>query len=153
MWCCPAGIRTLFAAAIISVLGLAYLLAPTAPGAGRAALQHLLISMLCGRSQQNTFLLAYRLMRVSRTAPCSCFTVSRCTIMHRAAGLVDHPSVTPIDLPSMRELPQFGGDYRRLMLWGSYRPGLYFGTLNFERILLPTGRSMRTHVRLAQCCV
>lgn len=35
--------------------------------------------------------------------------------------------MVPIDLPSMRALPQFGGNYCRSMLWGSYRPGLYFG--------------------------
>lgn len=42
-------------------------------------------------------------------------------------GPKDHPSVVPIDLPTMTALPQFGGDYRRSMLWGTYRPGLYFG--------------------------
>jgi Glycosyl hydrolase family 63 N-terminal domain len=35
--------------------------------------------------------------------------------------------VVPIDLPTLTSLPQFGGDYRRSMLWGTYRPGLYFG--------------------------
>jgi len=43
------------------------------------------------------------------------------------AGPADHPAVTPIDLPQVTALPQFGGDYRRSMLWGTYRPGLYFG--------------------------
>lgn len=44
------------------------------------------------------------------------------------SGPQDHPSVVPIDLPTLTSLPQFGGDYRRSMLWGTYRPGLYFGT-------------------------
>lgn len=43
------------------------------------------------------------------------------------SGPEDHPSVVPIDLPTLTSLPQFGGDYRRSMLWGTYRPGLYFG--------------------------
>ena len=43
------------------------------------------------------------------------------------SGPADHPSVVPIDLPTLTSLPQFGGGYRRSMLWGTYRPGLYFG--------------------------
>ena len=59
-----------------------------------------------------------------RHACCSAF---RHTDAFVRSGPEDHPSVVPIDLPTLTSLPQFGGDYRRSMLWGTYRPGLYFG--------------------------
>jgi hypothetical protein len=37
------------------------------------------------------------------------------------------PEVTPFAAPSLRALPEFGGAYARALLWGTYRPGLYFG--------------------------
>ena len=51
----------------------------------------------------------------------------RCKGASVRSGPEDHPSVVPINLPTLTSLPQFGGDYRRSMLWGTYRPGLYFG--------------------------
>lgn len=33
----------------------------------------------------------------------------------------------PLSAAKLTTLPEFGGDYKDQMLWGSYRPGLYFG--------------------------
>jgi len=33
----------------------------------------------------------------------------------------------PLRAPLLSSLPEFGGEYRDRMMWGSYRPGLYFG--------------------------
>lgn len=33
----------------------------------------------------------------------------------------------PINLPKLTLLPQFQGEHARKYLWGTYRPGLYFG--------------------------
>ncbi|KAF5826933.1 glycoside hydrolase [Dunaliella salina] len=33
----------------------------------------------------------------------------------------------PLSAPRLTSLAEFGGDYKERMLWGSYRPGLYFG--------------------------
>jgi mannosyl-oligosaccharide glucosidase len=33
----------------------------------------------------------------------------------------------PLRAAKLTALPEFGGEYKDRMLWGSYRPGLYFG--------------------------
>lgn len=39
-----------------------------------------------------------------------------------------HPSILQqLDKPLLKTLPEFSGDYKNEMLWGSYRSGLYFG--------------------------
>lgn len=38
-----------------------------------------------------------------------------------------HLAVTPMPLPRLTSLSQFGGTYMWQMLWGTYRPGLYLG--------------------------
>ena len=48
-------------------------------------------------------------------------------LLRLLAGPHAHPAVASIALPRVTALPQFGGDYRRRMLWGTYRPGLYLG--------------------------
>ena len=35
--------------------------------------------------------------------------------------------LSPLKAPKLTDLPEFGGDYKDRMLWGSYRSGLYFG--------------------------
>ncbi|KAK3253297.1 hypothetical protein CYMTET_37446 [Cymbomonas tetramitiformis] len=36
-------------------------------------------------------------------------------------------AITPLGLPKLTELPQFGGESEERMLWGTYRPGCYLG--------------------------
>lgn len=36
-------------------------------------------------------------------------------------------SVTPLDAPLMMDLPQFQGDHKESLYWGTYRPNLYLG--------------------------
>lgn len=43
------------------------------------------------------------------------------------AGSGSHPAVTPFGAPKVTELAQLGGDHAQRMLWGTYRPGYYFG--------------------------
>ena len=44
-------------------------------------------------------------------------------------GDARRPEVTPLDQPALKWLPQFLGEWRDRMLWGTYRSGLYFGAL------------------------
>lgn len=37
------------------------------------------------------------------------------------------PHLRPFPGPKLAALPQFQGDHAQRMLWGTYRPGLYFG--------------------------
>ena len=37
------------------------------------------------------------------------------------------PEVAPLRAPRLSFLPQFQGEHRERTLWGTYRPGLYFG--------------------------
>jgi mannosyl-oligosaccharide glucosidase len=57
----------------------------------------------------------------------------------RAAG---PPEVTPFAAPSLRALPEFGGAYASALLWGTYRPGLYFGLR--ARCVAPLLRPLRS---------
>mmetsp|Transcript_26681 Transcript_26681/g.74931 ORF Transcript_26681/g.74931 Transcript_26681/m.74931 type:complete len:220 (-) Transcript_26681:1839-2498(-) len=43
------------------------------------------------------------------------------------AAVRRHPAVEPFKAASVKELPWLKGEYENRMLWGSYRPGLYFG--------------------------
>ncbi|KAI4964728.1 hypothetical protein ZWY2020_059785 [Hordeum vulgare] len=36
-------------------------------------------------------------------------------------------SVTPLDAPRMMDLPQFQGDHKESLYWGTYRPNVYLG--------------------------
>ena len=38
-------------------------------------------------------------------------------------------SVVPLNALRLSTLPQFQGNYSNNMLWGTYRPGLYFGAV------------------------
>ena len=48
-------------------------------------------------------------------------------VYFRYTSLLSHPSLTPLDVPFVKNCPLFDSTYRREMLWGTYRPGLYFG--------------------------
>eukprot|EP00873_Tetraselmis_striata_P019438 jgi/Tetstr1/439702/TSEL_028121.t1 len=48
-------------------------------------------------------------------------------VLFRSAGGGGHPAVTPFAAPKVTELEALGGAHEQRMLWGSYRPGYYFG--------------------------
>ena len=51
----------------------------------------------------------------------------------RLASGPRQPSVLqPFPGPPLKGLPQFGGEHEEGLLWGTYRPGYYFGAQLFE---------------------
>lgn len=56
-------------------------------------------------------------LRTAHSSPPSC------------AGPKGPPVLQPFPGPPLKQLPQFGGEQEERLLWGTYRPGYYFGAL------------------------
>ena len=52
-------------------------------------------------------------------------SIARATKVLHLTGVP--PEVAPLRAPRLSLLPQFQGEHRERTLWGTYRPGLYFG--------------------------
>ncbi|KAL7206853.1 hypothetical protein ACSBR2_019540 [Camellia fascicularis] len=52
-------------------------------------------------------------------------------MIHRLIISVEHPQkprvVTPFPAPKIMDLPQFQGDHKESLYWGTYRPNVYLG--------------------------
>ncbi|KAF5936682.1 hypothetical protein HYC85_024188 [Camellia sinensis] len=52
-------------------------------------------------------------------------------MIHRLIIAVEHPQkprvVTPFPAPKIMDLPQFQGDHKESLYWGTYRPNVYLG--------------------------
>ena len=53
------------------------------------------------------------------------------------------PEVALLRAPRLSVLPQFQGEHRERTLWGTYRPGLYFGATSFPGMQAPAAHAAR----------
>lgn len=61
------------------------------------------------------------------------------------AGAWLPPEVTPLRAPRLSALPQFQGEHRERTLWGTYRPGLYLGAMDSDRLWFSFPGRLRLH--------